>query len=229
MAAPQCEMLPGLGWNLPPVQTGTSAVPVHPHLHPIRSSRVASSDTPSKGVFNSTLTEYRINLYKTLDSERWGHQGTVNRLKTEQSRRESAEKDIETLKQQLRAQELDCESLRHRVKSSDQIILERDTERFSLYQEVIRLHAELHNLQAANESLLLTVRYHPITPRFNSILTSTQHESDQQRLMLDMTPAKDRQIQVLRKRLSRQPFDPEQKPAAMLVPLPLRVTTNETG
>lgn len=190
-------------------------MPIHPHLHPVRASRPLLNDDSSEDSFNSTLSDYRISLYKMLNSERWGHQRTGNQLKTEISRRESAESELHTLQKQLEAQKQYCENLQNTIKSSDITIQQRNSERFSLYQENIRLRADLISLQAEREVSYCC----PALTIFDLIFV--QRESNAQCLILDMTPAKDRQIQVLQKRLSRQSEEGKQAPAAMVAPLGL--------
>ena len=134
-------------------------------------------------ICNATPFNNRSSLYRLLDSERWAHVKTVNQLKTEVLRRENAERELEYLKK-------GCEQLQLSLQSSSKTILNLNEERFNLYQEVVRLRAELLKCQADQRNSFLDVNH-------------GGDKNDLEHLRLDMTPAKDRQIQVLRKRLSR--------------------------
>ncbi|KAK4900139.1 hypothetical protein LTR49_027536, partial [Elasticomyces elasticus] len=123
-------------------------LPLHPHLKLIRASRGSSDATDI--AFSQNMSEYRTELYRLLDAERWKHSRTIYTLRSEVERREALERDFQ-------ATQMKCQQLANGWEACAKDYTRCDAGRNALTQEVPRLRKEVAASHAQCHTLLFQV------------------------------------------------------------------------
>lgn len=132
--------------------TGFPALPRHPLLRPLRSSRayeecVAGNEDPTTGI---ALNAYRTSLHQLLDSERWAHHRTMQSLKAEIGHRKQLERQLSYVR-------AECQGLANGLAYSAQNLMHCDAERIEMIRQVSGLREEVVGWQIAYNQALQEV------------------------------------------------------------------------
>lgn len=140
--------------QLPPLATKETkqgeetALPLHPLLRPLRSSRQYSQ--PTDGVQSP---DEPSDTQQLLNSERWAHHRTLFTLRNELARRDQLEQQIASIRQESQAVALEWSA-------ATKNLLQCDSERLELLREVQSLRGELESWQIAYQDIVETVCIH---------------------------------------------------------------------
>lgn len=122
-----------------------SALPLHPLLQPMRSSRSCAeptehADSPEE------FDQHHSNIQRLLNAERWAHHRTLITLRNEIARRDQLDQQIALVKQE-------CQALSNEWSAATKNFTQCDTERLDLVREVQSLRSELEAWQLAYQEM----------------------------------------------------------------------------
>lgn len=121
-----------------------SALPLHPMLQPMRSSR--SYAEPTEHGDSPEEPEQRYSLQQLLNAERWAHHRTLITLRNETARRDQLDQQIFLMKQE-------CQALSSEWSAATKNFVQCDAERLDLVRELQSLRSELETWQLAYQGL----------------------------------------------------------------------------
>lgn len=126
------------------------ALPLHPLLQPIRSSR-SCAESPEHAD-SPEGSDQRHNIQQLLNSERWAHHRTLVTLRNETARRDQLDQQILFMKQE-------CQALASEWSAATKNFVQCDAERLDLVREVQVLKSELDAWQFAYQNVMGEVKF----------------------------------------------------------------------
>lgn len=132
--------------------TESMAMPVHPLLRPLPSSRLPDETYHESGSPNGK-DEYRNNLHQLLNSERWAHHRTMHSLRQECARRAQLEQQIGNIRSE-------CQGMANGWAVSARNLMMCESERLELIRQLNIVRSELESCQAALHESIEKVKYH---------------------------------------------------------------------
>jgi hypothetical protein len=121
-----------------------SALPLHPLLQPMRSSR--SYAEPTEHVDSPEESDPHLSIQQLLNAERWAHHRTLITLRNETARRDQLDQQILSLRRE-------CQALASEWSAATKNFVQCDAERLDLVREVQSLKSELEAWQLAYQDL----------------------------------------------------------------------------
>ena len=125
------------------------ALPLHPLLQPMRSSRPYAE--PTECADSPEEPSQHLSTQQLLNAERWAHHRTLIALRNEIARRDQLDQQIALLKQE-------CQALGSEWSAATKTFVQCDAERLDLVREVQSLRSELEAWQFAYQDLSGVVR-----------------------------------------------------------------------